>query len=862
LFLRLLPSHLRDEHEAELIEALTADTASPRRVAFDVTRAAFSSHVDVLGQDLRVAFRQLARAPAFAIVAILTLGAGIGGNTVFFSLADGVLFRQLPIPDADRIVTITEENLGRGMRDFGIAPGNFRDAVRDSTLFAAAALLGSQSAGIRIGDDREQMRIASVGGDFFRVLAERPVAGRTLQPEDDVPDARTVVLSRALAQRMFGDAESALGRDIEIDEKPFHIVGVMPQTFVFPSSSTVLWKPLGLQVADWDGRGARYLEAVAKLRRGISIADAAAAVAAIGRALTTSFPATNRGWSLLLRDARSARVSSARGPLLLAWGAGALVLLIAISNVASLMLTRAVAREREMALRVALGARVGRVLRQLMTECGVLSGLGCLVGLSIARLSLLLVRPLAVRFVPRMDEVAVDRRAVVYATALAIATMSLLTVISLSSVRRDRLWGMLGSARGGASRHRRRVQRGIVVAEAALAVFVLVAGGLVVHSLARLLSKPMGFEPHDLLTFRVEPPWRMQLDGLRAEAQIAAINAERRRANGEFSELVDRLRALPGVRGAAGINRLPLTGDWWTSSITLPQRPALTAADRIATFIRPVTPAYFEVMGQRVLRGRSFTSADGAGAARVAVIDAGLARQLWGDANPIGREIVLDGPNAPRALVVGVVEAVHLDRLDATPRPAVYVPFAQAIEGFYLNWGMDLIVRGAASSSQLRIHRLVHEVFPEAVVFRMASMDDVIAQSTADRRFQLVVVGAFGVIALVLSSIGIGGTMLLAVRERREELAVRLALGAAPGHLWWRVQTDGMLLAGAGVTVGIACAFAAARVFSSVVYEIDVRDPMTMLGAAVLTLLSAFLATAIPAAGAVRVSPALAMRTD
>ena len=863
VLLALLPAHMREHHGDELAGELAADRPALYRFTTDVLRAAFASHLDLVRQDVGAALRKVRRGPLFAFVTILTLSVGMGGNVALFTLVDDVLFRPLPIRNPERVMTITEENPTRGLRAFGISPANFRDAVRDTTIFAAAAPHGVRTGTVRVGESRERVSIAAVGGAFFHVIAERPLLGRTLEPDDDVPNPQVIVLGFDLWQRMFGGDAAIIGRDAEIDGKRFRVVGVMPQGFSFPSASTTLWQPLGLSADEWRERGARYLEGLALLRPRVRVETAAAAVDRVGRALATSFPETNREWVVRLEDARASLVGDVRAPLLLVWGAGGLVLLIAIANVASLLLTRAVARERELALRVALGARVGRLLRQLATEAAVLSIASAVLGVGVASLLLAAISPLASQFVPRMSEVGVDSRVVAYAVMLGVSTTLVLTLVALSSVRRDRLWSALGTGRASASRHRRRVQRGIVVGEVALAVFVMIVGGLVVRTLSRMLSEPMGFDPRGVVTFRIEPPWRLPRHGPSVAEAFAAIAVDRARADAQLATLVERLRVMPGVARVGAINRLPLTGNWWTSSIALPETPALGDAEKVHAFVRPVTTDYFGAMGQRLLRGRSFVAEDGPGGPRVVVVDAELARTLWGAVDPVGREVTLDalgdGPR-PRARVVGVVESVRLDRLEGERRPAFYVPFAQSIEGFYLNWGMDVVVRGEARMSDAEIRRIVRGAVPDAVVFNVASMDEVIAHSTANRRFQLLVVGSFAALALLLATIGIGGTMLLSVRERREELAVRLALGAGPGRLWWAVQADGARLSAAGIAIGLAGALAGARLFQSVVYEIDTRDPATLGVTALFALLAAGVATSLPAISAMRIDPTMAMR--
>jgi len=492
----------------------------------------------------------------------------------------------------------------------------------------------------------------------------------------------------------------------------------------------------------------------------------------------------------------------------------------------------------------------------------VLTTSGAAAGIGIAYLILARIRPLASDFVPRMNEVAIGSRAIWYTLFLVLLSTALLSVAAASSARGHSVWGALGTARASASRQRRRLQRRIVVIEVALAVFVLVGSALVVRTLGRVLSQPMGFEPHDLLTFRMEPPWRVNLNA-RPDSLIPAIMVDRRRASDAYTRLRTLLESLPGVRIAGGVNRLPLTGDWWTTSVRLAERGGSDDAEAVPAYVRPVTPGYLEAMQTSVLRGRSISVDDVEGAERIVVVDDEFAKRMWGDADPLNRVLLLDGPPddpSPRARVVGVVEAIHMSRLDEGLRPTMYVPFSQALEGYNLDWGMDFVVRGATTRREPEIRRAVREVFPDAVVFRIRSMEDVVALSTADRRFQLLVLAFFGALALLLATVGVGGTLLLSVRERSRELAVHMALGARPGQVWWRVQRDGGLLAGSGALLGVAAAVLGARVFSTLVYGVSVRDPIALAAGPVLVLLAAFAAAAIPATRAIRVSPVAALR--
>ena len=859
--LLLLPAHVRAEHARELEADLLASRPSLLPFVADVARAGAGAHLDVLRQDLVQAWRHLRRNPAFGIVAALTLAIGIGGNVTFFALVDGVLIRPYPYAGAARLVSVTEENAARGLFEFGISPANFADVMRDTSIYAAGALYQSRTGTLRNGDQRERIAFTAVGGDFFHVLVDRPQLGRTLQPDDDVPGGNAVLLSDAFWRREFGGDPDVVGRELVVDGAHWRVIGVMPPSFTFPSPRTQFWRPLQLPESERQMRGTRSAAAVARLRPTATLQAAVAAAQRASAALASTYPDQDGGWTLLVRRWGAAQTSDVRGALLLVWGMGTLVLFIAIANTACLLLTRTVVREREFALRTALGARHGRIVRQLVTEALVLAAGAAALGVGVAALVLARLRPLLGGFVPRMQTVAVDGRAVAYAGLLAVVAVAILSVVTEWAGRGGRRRSALGTTRHAMTHRGRRLQRLIVGGEVGLATFVLVAAALILRTLVALLSQPMGFDARDAVTFRIEPPMHVAVEGP-VESVIAALNRDRARAVEQYTTLLRGLEALPGVQHAGAITRLPLTGNWWITGVGVPGQP-VDDAHLLAVYERPVTSGYFAAMGTRVLRGRDFGAEDRAGSEPVLVVDAELARQVWGDADPVGQHLLLIGPPKQPpvpARVIGVVETIHMNRLDADLRPTMYMPASQAGEGFGRNWGMDVVVRGTRRVTERDVRRLASAAFPDAVTFGMTSLGDVVASSTASRRFQLVVIGAFGAIALLLTMVGVGGVFLLTVRDRRDELAVRLALGAEPARLWWSIERQGLALSGAGAAAGLAAALAGARLFSNFVYRVPVRDPGAFAAAALLMLVAAAAASAIPATRAMRIDPAVTMR--
>ena len=862
--LTMLPAHVRHEHARELLHDLVDAPDAPTwgELLGDVLRAAPGAHWDVMRQDLRGAVRQLQRSPLFAAVAVLTLSLGLGGNLAFFTLVDGVLFQPLPIAGSERLVDITEENLPGGMRTFGMSPANFRDYTRDSTLFAAAGAYQSRSGTLATGDVQQRVVTTSVSGAFFQVFREQAALGRTLLPSDDVVGSNAVVVSDVFHRSALGGDPNVIGREITIDGQSLRIVGVMAPGFAFPSPNVSFWRPLAMPESEWERRGARFVSAVARLRSGVTVARASTALSREAETLASTYPSTNTDWTVLLRTVRDARVDDARSQLYLVWAAGTLVLLVAVANVAGLFLARAITRGREFALRTALGARAARVARQVTTEALLLTVLGTVIGLALAYYILQGIRAAGAQALPRIDEVALGARSIAFAAALAVVTGAVLGLFAVPAVRARDVWHALGSGRGGVSRTRWRLHRSIVAAEVAFAVFILIGASLVARTLWMLVHQPLGYVSANVATFRIEPPFRVDAN-LPLPELLPALERDRRRVEGGYRSLLDRLQRLPGVQSAGAINRLPLTGNYWVTSVKVPEHPSTDTEGRYQSWIRPVTTGYLETMGTRVVRGRSFTANDAADGERVVVIDQTLAQKVWGGADPIGGSIQLDGPpdHDNSARVVGVAESVHMNRLDAEPVGAVYVPMGQSMEGFFPNWGMDIVVRGPAVA-QLGpdFRRQARLEFPDAVAFGEATMDALVTDSLQERRFHLLVLGMFSALALLLTTVGVGGALMLVVRERRGELAVRIALGASRSRVWWDVERGGLAVTLLGVAAGTAGALAGARLFESLVYGIDVRDPLSFMVAPSVLVVAAFAAVAIPATRAIGVNPSAVLR--
>lgn len=866
----LLPRNLRSEHEAELRQFLEAEMPDRRRdrvrywveTLVDILRAAPGAHLDILRQDLTLAFRQLRRAPGYAALATLTLGIGIGGNVALFKVAYETLFAEPPFIDSRSLVRVDEENRELGLQAFGVSPANFRDfAAAAADLTDAAAIWQRQSGTTTIGGTPERITFIRVSGDFFRVFRETPILGRGLLPEDDVPESNAVVVSHDFWTGRLGADPGVIDRTIEIDERAHRIVGVMPAGFEYPGTGMALWRPLGLTASEWERRGARFVGSVFRLRQGVAPAALEDRLATRAAALGEALPETNEGWTTSVMTLRDAASAGLRGPILLVWLGAGLILLIAIANVANLILGRAVARQEEMDLRRALGARTGRLFRQTLTEGALLSSIGAGLGLGLAALCLQRFQAAGVGIAPRRADLALDGLSIAFTVLLVLVVTSLFSVVPALAGRRRS-----GAAHGG--RHARgvdriRLQSGLVVAEIAFAVVVAVSTGLLARSAARLLAEPLGYRPEAVTTFRIEPPVRIP-EGLELPELITALQADRARIQSTYAAFLDRLAAEPGVESVGGVNRLPLTGNWWVTGVRLPDSGAPDEAH--AAFIRVVLPGFLATMGTRVVDGRMLGDGDVAGAQRAVVIDQSFADRHWPGRSAVGQTLSFEGPpelGDLSARVVGVVETIRQANLEADPRPTMYVPLAQATEGHGSNWGMDIVLRtSGAPIAEKRLRDISKDFLPAAAVFRVQSMEDLVAASVAARRFQLLLFGGFAVTALVLTLVGVFGVLALFARERSREFGVRLALGASPRQIQWIVQRNALRCALRGSGLGLVGAFVVASAFESVVYGISAYDPLAFVIGPLALCFAALGGGFAPAWSATRTDPAEVLRSD
>jgi predicted permease len=803
--------------------------------------------------DLRHALRALRRQPGFALTAVLTLALGIGATTAVFSVVYGVLLRPLPFADSDRLVRVFSDHEGE---QWTASPPDFLDWQAQATGFEHLAAVNTQSMALT-GDGPAQRRIAAaVTAAFFPVFHSAPALGRGFTDQHEVMGQdKAVVLSDALWRTQYGADAGVVGRFIRLDGAEYEVLGVMPPHFDVPAG-TDLWIPLAFSADDVaTQRGAHYLDIYGRLRDGVTVERAGREIADIAARIETAYPDANPGWRTQVVSLRDDLVGDARRPLFALLGAVGLVLLMTCVNVASLLLSRAVARDHEIAVRVALGVDRWRLVRAVLAESLVLALAGGLLGAALAGWGVEALAGLAPATLPRLDQVGVDPVMLMFTLALSGATGLVFGAApSFQLLRRREEAGALTSGeRGGtAGRRAQRWRRALVTAQIALAVTLVAGAGLLIRSFARLMATDPGFRPEGALTFTLSLPTVGYEDPARVVAFVSAVE--------------EQLRALPGVTGVGMIFGLPLTGFGFSITPTALDGRPLTAEeqDRLSTQLRFVTPGYFETMGIGLVHGRTFTPQDRSGAAPVAVVNESAARRLFGTTEVIGRRVEHGtrmglGGDRVNGEIVGVVRDVKDVGLGAPARAHVYYAHAQWPVG-----SIQPVLRIVGDPLTLAepARAVVAAVDPDVPVFQVRTLSQLRTASAGRTRFLMVVLGIFAGAALVLSAVGIYGVVAYAVAQRTRELGIRMALGARAADIVRLVVRQGAVMAGLGGAVGLAGALLATRVLRGLLYQVTPTDPPTLTGGTLVLVAVALLASYLPARRAARVSPVEALRQD
>src|ERR1051325_1022239 len=805
--------------------------------------------METLFKDLRYAIRMLIRKPGFTLVAVLTLALGIGANTAIFSVVNGVLLRPLPFQDPNRIATFWQSNPRGGVQREDVSPANFldwRERSRSCTEMAAALPSGFSLTG---GEEPEALRAWQVTTGFFEILGINALYGRTFAREEFQPgNDRVVVIGHGLWQRRFGADPKLVGQKLILNGQPYTVVGVMPPGFEFGPEREI-WSPWVVVESDRQIRGSAYIKVIGRLKPGVTIEQAQQEIKTIAAALAHEYPQTNSEVSATAVPLPEQLVGHVRPALLMLLCAVGLMLLIACANVANLLLARASTRRREFAIRAALGARRGGLIMQLLTESMLLAALGGMGGIWLASWGVDAIIALSPGNLPRINQVGIDGRVLLFALGVSAFTALIFGLAPALQFSRTDLQEFLKeggrSASAGMARH--SLRHLLVVSEVAIAVMLLVGAGLLVRSFVRLLQVDPGFTTSKALTLEVHVWGR-------------ARTAEQRAAF--FEQSLDRIAALPGVEAAGAVSALPFHTNPIDikSEFSIEGRAAPAPGQEPIAYATVATFDYFRTMGIPLRRGRLFTRFDNKEAAPVVLIGETMAQRFWPGEDPVGKKISLRfmGQQTTRE-IVGVIGDVRHTGLDSDPRPELFLPHLQEPYG-----SMTYVVRTSVDPQALlpAVKKEIWTVNKSQPFSSIATMEQLVSRSLAERRFSLLFLTTFAAIALALAGVGIYGLISFNTSQRTHEIGVRMALGADRRDIFKLVVGQGMALTLAGVALGLAAAFALTRYLSSLLYGVSATDPLTFAGVAALLTLVALAACYIPARRAMKVDPMEALRYE
>ncbi|HEY3169466.1 MAG TPA: ABC transporter permease [Thermoanaerobaculia bacterium] len=819
----------------------------------ETTRAQWGSgSLERLLQDMRYGLRILRRSPGFTAVAVVTLALGIGANTAILSVVNAILLRPLGYADPDRLVVMLHK--GRNP----VAPANFLDWRAQSRSFESMGAAEVWSANLTSGGTPEKLSALRMTPEILPTLGVQPLMGRFfLLSEDEAGRDHVVLLAHGLWKRRFGGDPNVIGKPITLNGEPYAVIGVMPPGFIFApfwSTGSEMWAPLDLR-ARAASRESSSLRVFARLKKDVQLAAARQEMAAITATLEREFPGTNRDVQVIPLQEKV--VGGVRPALLVLLGAVGLVLLIACTNVANMLLARSSARQKEIALRAALGASRGRTIRQLLTESLVLALAGGIAGVALGAWSLRILVALAPPFFPRLSDIRLDPRVLVATFLLSLLTgvaFGLVPALQASSVHLQDALKDVGAA--GSGREARTMRWIFVAAEVALAIVLLVGAGLMVRSFVALRKIDPGFDPRGVVTMEVSVAGTRQ--------------AEIGRRPVLYKEILERFAAVPGVRAAGAINHIPIAGDIWGWPYVIEGRPIPRPGESPVAAYRAVMPGYFRTMRLPILRGRDVAPTDTLGASGVVLVNEFLARRVWPGQDPIGKRIALDGPddNPSWLTVIGVVKNAVQSNWSTDPDDEVYLSLLQRralIESPHPQEAyVTFVARTDGDPATLvpSLRAAVWGIDRTLPISEVRTMQEIVFHANGRARFQTLLLAAFAAVAALLSAVGIYGVMSYAVSKRTREIGVRMALGADPGDVLRLVVGQGMAVAVAGAGAGLLAALLLTRLISTLLYGVKATDPMTYAGVAALLLAIALLASYLPARRAAHIDPMRALRAE
>jgi predicted permease len=818
--------------------------------------------METMIQDLKHGVRMLVKAPGFAAVAVLTLALGIGANTAIFSVVNAVLLRPLPFTDPQRLIIVGETNAGQkgAEEQNGIAPANYLDYVKNNNTFERMGVFSmTVRTGFNLGgaDDPERVTAANIAADLFPTLGINPIYGRQFLPEEQKEgNNRSVILSYGLWQRRFGADPGIINKTITLNGFNYLVVGVMPKGFQFPTKDLLpelqslakpveLWVPLSISDASWTARGSRFLYAIGRLKPGVTIEQANSDLNVIAARLAQQYE-QDLGWTAKVVSLQEQMVGSIRLALLVLFGAVGFVLLIACTNVANLLLARAATRRKEIAVRLALGANRLRLVRQLLTEGFLLVLLGGPLGMLLAWAGVNILVSISPQSIPLPSQLGLDGRIVAFTLLVSFLTAIIFGLVpALQSSKVDLSNAMKEGGTRGTTSSGLRVRNILVVSELMLAVVLLVGAGLMVKSFIRLQNVDPGFNPNNTLSFQYTLPTSRYPD----DPEIIVFN----------NQLIERLKALPGVESVSGASALPLGKASNYTSFTIDGRPPLPPAEFLLSEHIGVFPDYFKTMRVELRKGRDFTAQDTKKSSQVVIINEAMANQFWPNEDPIGKSIKIDYDQGVSREIIGVVNNIKNFSLDTPPKPEMYV---SQLQFPFQSTFLVVHSKGDPKNMIMPVTKAVAGIDKDQPIYNVKPMTDVLNASVARQRFTMLLMSCFAVVAAALAAIGLYGVMSYSVSLRTQEVGIRLALGSQRSDILKLIIGQGLKLAFIGIGIGLSIAFGLTRLLQSLLFGISASDPVTFITIALLLVVVAFLASIIPARRAMRVDPMVALRYE
>jgi predicted permease len=817
--------------------------------------------VHSLIQDFRYGLRVLSKTPGFTAVAVLTLALGIGANTAIFSIVNTVLLRPLPFQNSERLVSLGDFDTRRtpAIPQGAVSYPDAMDVRARNHSFQEVSVYSDNDATLTGIGEPLHVNVENVSASIFRLLGTQPAVGRAFLDSEDTPGHHVVILSDAFWRAHFNADRNVIGRTLNLTGRDYTVVGVMPPGFQFPvlAEARDLWLTFSrkAEVDDptdkpvTEQRGNHSLTMIARLKPGVTLAQANDDLASISHALSAEYPDSNLHSAIGARSEIDSLVGDTREPLLILFWAVGLVLLIACANVANLLLARSMTRAREIAIRAALGASRGSIMRQLIAESLLLSLTGAALGVGAAEWTLSAVLRLYPTNLPRAAEIGIDYRVLLFAAGLAVATGIVFGLVPALQASKPNLTEIIREGGRGttAGAAQNRLRSGLVIAETALGIVLLAGAGLLIRSLNRLAHTDLGFNPEHMLT---------------ATFDLSETRYNLDQQDQFIRELVTRIRALPGVSAAAGAMPLPLYEDRWSVSFNLLDHPVPKANEPNAG-IYNVVPGFFETMQIPLLRGRTFDERDQRNSAPVMIVTQEFVKKFFPNEDPLGRRVKIGaGDGAARERyrtreIIGVVGDIRTSKLSAAPPPAYYIPLPQ------LMWGPPvLVIRStmAAGTVETEVRKVLAAMDPDAPLYQVRAMEDYLALDLGRARFQTMLLGLFAGIALLLTAVGLYGVMSFTVLQRTHEIGIRVALGADRADVLRMVLGKSLALTGVGLAIGIIGASMLSRLLENLLYEVKPTDPVTLVAVSVLLIAVSTLASYIPAQRAARVDPMVALR--